>query len=180
MGRSAQRPCIWTQYMPSGGAVVSSSCLSVRPGSLLAMEPACQTDISRTVDCAPRHTIARNVTKQSCPHQRLFSSRMRQPDPSCFSFSLPCLPLWMHACMEGTRVGSSRAPCVCRFDRDPPPTVRQREHAYKIGAKASLFLRPRSQNRSQLRGVRDLCKFGQPDGGSITSELCVREISRLA
>ena len=64
--------------------------------------------------------------------------------------------------------------------RDPPPTVRQREHAYKIGAKASLFLRPRSQNRSQLRGVRDLCKFGQPDGGSITSELCVREISRLA
>ena len=40
MGRSAQRPCIWTQYMPSGGAVVSWSCLSVRPGSLLAMGPA--------------------------------------------------------------------------------------------------------------------------------------------
>eukprot|EP00964_Phaeocystis_antarctica_P152194 scaffold119996_cov63-Phaeocystis_antarctica.AAC.2 len=38
IGRSAHRPCIWTQYMPGGGAVFSS-CRSVGAGSSLASVP---------------------------------------------------------------------------------------------------------------------------------------------
>ena len=37
MGRSAQRPCICTQYMPSGGTVVSSACSNSGPVPPLAI-----------------------------------------------------------------------------------------------------------------------------------------------
>ena len=37
VGRSAHRPCIWTQYMPGGGRVVSSPCPEVCGASPLAI-----------------------------------------------------------------------------------------------------------------------------------------------
>ena len=114
MGRSAQRPCIWTQYMPSGGAVVSWSCLSVRPGSLLAMDLLVRR-ISRAQSTA-RHT---NRATRGCafdsPEQedkaaspallKVYSGRGvshecgKPPQPLAVLY--PCLPACLDGWMDG-------------------------------------------------------------------------------
>ena len=67
MGRSAQRPCICTQYIPSGGARSSAACCDAGPAPPLAIgRPEKQSaDVFRTVDIASCHRRRRKHTKKT-------------------------------------------------------------------------------------------------------------------